>query len=211
MLVIVSARVRDMVERGLSLDQVKAARPSLDYDGRYATPSGAHDPRRRSSRPSTTTPLRRAATRRPVAPDDRDGRSHHHVRDRRRRVRLDDLDRRRSRVGGAGSGPGPGAGAGGRSRTRRAARAARRPRAGAHRPHRQLGGHRHRGLPLANGHAAEGRRLERSGQPRRAEGRRGVGPGQGQRRRNCSARRLASAASCDSRAACGSRGRTRRR
>ena len=40
MLVIVSARVRDMVERGLTLDQVKAARPTLDYDGRYATPSG---------------------------------------------------------------------------------------------------------------------------------------------------------------------------
>jgi glyoxylase-like metal-dependent hydrolase (beta-lactamase superfamily II) len=40
MLVIVAARVRDMVERGLTLDEVKAARPSLDYDGRYATPTG---------------------------------------------------------------------------------------------------------------------------------------------------------------------------
>jgi glyoxylase-like metal-dependent hydrolase (beta-lactamase superfamily II) len=40
MLVIVSSRVRDMVERGLTLDQVKAARPTLDYDGRYATPTG---------------------------------------------------------------------------------------------------------------------------------------------------------------------------
>jgi glyoxylase-like metal-dependent hydrolase (beta-lactamase superfamily II) len=40
MLAIVSARVRDMVERGLTLDQVKAARPTLDYDGRYATASG---------------------------------------------------------------------------------------------------------------------------------------------------------------------------
>ena len=35
-----SARVRDMVERGLTLEQVKAARPTLDYDGRYATPAG---------------------------------------------------------------------------------------------------------------------------------------------------------------------------
>ena len=40
MLVIVSSRVRDMVERGMTLDQVKAARPTLDYDGRYATPAG---------------------------------------------------------------------------------------------------------------------------------------------------------------------------
>jgi len=40
LLVIVSSRVRDMVERGMTLEQVKAARPTLDYDGRYATPSG---------------------------------------------------------------------------------------------------------------------------------------------------------------------------
>jgi cyclase len=40
MVVIVSTRIKDMVDRGMSLDQVKAARPSLDYDGRYATPSG---------------------------------------------------------------------------------------------------------------------------------------------------------------------------
>ncbi len=40
MLVIVSSRVRDMVARGLTLEQVKAARPTLDYDGRYATATG---------------------------------------------------------------------------------------------------------------------------------------------------------------------------
>lgn len=40
MLVIVSERVRDMVARGMTLEQVKAARPSLDYDGRYAAPTG---------------------------------------------------------------------------------------------------------------------------------------------------------------------------
>jgi len=40
MLVIVSTRIKDMVERGMTLEQVKAARPALDYDGRYATPSG---------------------------------------------------------------------------------------------------------------------------------------------------------------------------
>ena len=49
MLVIVSARVNDMVQRGLTLDQVKAARPTLDYDGRYATAtrSDVHDGVRR--------------------------------------------------------------------------------------------------------------------------------------------------------------------
>jgi glyoxylase-like metal-dependent hydrolase (beta-lactamase superfamily II) len=40
MVVIVSTRIKDMVDRGMTLDQIKAARPSLDYDGRYATPSG---------------------------------------------------------------------------------------------------------------------------------------------------------------------------
>jgi len=40
MLVIVATRIKDMVERGMTLEQVKAARPALDYDGRYATPSG---------------------------------------------------------------------------------------------------------------------------------------------------------------------------
>ena len=40
MVVIVYARIKDMVERGMTLEQVKAARPALDYDGRYATPSG---------------------------------------------------------------------------------------------------------------------------------------------------------------------------
>jgi glyoxylase-like metal-dependent hydrolase (beta-lactamase superfamily II) len=41
MLVIVSARVRDMVGKKMTLDQVKAAKPSLDYDGRYGSDTGA--------------------------------------------------------------------------------------------------------------------------------------------------------------------------
>ncbi|HEX4996849.1 MAG TPA: MBL fold metallo-hydrolase [Terriglobia bacterium] len=41
MVVIIRDRIRDMVDRGLTLDQVKAARPSLDYDGRYGAESGA--------------------------------------------------------------------------------------------------------------------------------------------------------------------------
>jgi glyoxylase-like metal-dependent hydrolase (beta-lactamase superfamily II) len=41
MVVIIRDRIQDMVKRGLTLDQVKAARPSLDYDGRYGAESGA--------------------------------------------------------------------------------------------------------------------------------------------------------------------------
>jgi cyclase len=41
MLVIVSARVRDMVSKKMTLEQVKAAKPTLDYDGRYGSDTGA--------------------------------------------------------------------------------------------------------------------------------------------------------------------------
>ena len=37
MVVIVRDRVQDMVRKGMSLDQVKAARPTLDYDTEYVT------------------------------------------------------------------------------------------------------------------------------------------------------------------------------
>lgn len=40
-IVIIRDRIQDMVKRGLTLEQVKAARPSLDYDGRYGVESGA--------------------------------------------------------------------------------------------------------------------------------------------------------------------------
>ena len=40
MLVIVRDRVQDLIKKGMSLDQVKAARPSLDFDPRYSAPSG---------------------------------------------------------------------------------------------------------------------------------------------------------------------------
>ncbi|HEY7188860.1 MAG TPA: hypothetical protein VH436_20025, partial [Vicinamibacterales bacterium] len=40
MLVIVSARVRDMVGKKMTLEQVKAAKPTLDYDGRYGSDTG---------------------------------------------------------------------------------------------------------------------------------------------------------------------------
>jgi cyclase len=41
MVVIISERIQDMINQGMSLDQVKAARPSLDYDGRYGTDKGS--------------------------------------------------------------------------------------------------------------------------------------------------------------------------
>jgi glyoxylase-like metal-dependent hydrolase (beta-lactamase superfamily II) len=41
MLVIVRDRIKDMVDKGMTLDQVKAARPSLDYDGRYGVDTSA--------------------------------------------------------------------------------------------------------------------------------------------------------------------------
>ena len=37
MVTIIRDRVQDMVKKGMTLDQVKAARPTADYDGRYAT------------------------------------------------------------------------------------------------------------------------------------------------------------------------------
>jgi glyoxylase-like metal-dependent hydrolase (beta-lactamase superfamily II) len=41
MVVIVRDRIREMISRGLTLDQVKAARPTRDYDSRYGRNTGA--------------------------------------------------------------------------------------------------------------------------------------------------------------------------
>ena len=41
MVVIVRDRIRDMVAKKMTLDQVKAARPTRDYDGRYGADSGS--------------------------------------------------------------------------------------------------------------------------------------------------------------------------
>ena len=38
MLTIVRDRMQDLIKKGMTLDQVKAARPTLDYDGRYGPP-----------------------------------------------------------------------------------------------------------------------------------------------------------------------------
>jgi glyoxylase-like metal-dependent hydrolase (beta-lactamase superfamily II) len=40
MVVIVRDRIRDAIKKGMTLDQVKAARLTRDYDPRYAAPSG---------------------------------------------------------------------------------------------------------------------------------------------------------------------------
>jgi glyoxylase-like metal-dependent hydrolase (beta-lactamase superfamily II) len=41
MVTIVRDRIKDMMSRGMTLEQVKAARPTLDYDGRYGSKTGA--------------------------------------------------------------------------------------------------------------------------------------------------------------------------
>ena len=41
MMAIIRDRVQDMIQKGMTLDQVKAARPTLDYDGRYGSDTGS--------------------------------------------------------------------------------------------------------------------------------------------------------------------------
>jgi hypothetical protein len=40
MVVIIKERIEDMVKRGMTVDQVKAAKPSLDYDLHYGAETG---------------------------------------------------------------------------------------------------------------------------------------------------------------------------
>jgi hypothetical protein len=40
MVTIVRDRIADMIQRDLSLEQIKAAKPTLDYDGVYGTAAG---------------------------------------------------------------------------------------------------------------------------------------------------------------------------
>jgi hypothetical protein len=40
MTTILRDRVQDMVKKGMTLEQVKAAKPTADYDGRYGATSG---------------------------------------------------------------------------------------------------------------------------------------------------------------------------
>jgi hypothetical protein len=41
MLVMIRDRIRDLTKKGMTLEQVKAARPTLDFDGRYGSATGA--------------------------------------------------------------------------------------------------------------------------------------------------------------------------
>jgi len=40
MLVMIRDRMRDLKKKGMTLDQVRAARPTLDFDGRYGSTTG---------------------------------------------------------------------------------------------------------------------------------------------------------------------------
>ena len=40
MVTIIRDRIQDLVKKGMTLEQVKAARPTLDYDGRYGAKTG---------------------------------------------------------------------------------------------------------------------------------------------------------------------------
>jgi cyclase len=39
MITIIRDRIQDLVRKGMTLEQVKAARPTRDYDGRYGDPT----------------------------------------------------------------------------------------------------------------------------------------------------------------------------
>lgn len=43
MVTIVRDRIQDMIKKGMTLDQIKAAKPTLDYDTRYDTPAWTKD------------------------------------------------------------------------------------------------------------------------------------------------------------------------
>jgi hypothetical protein len=40
MVTMIRDRVKDMISRGMTLDQIKAARPTIDFDGRYGSTTG---------------------------------------------------------------------------------------------------------------------------------------------------------------------------
>ena len=40
MITIIRDRIQDMIRKGMTFDQVKAARPTRDYDGRYGGTTG---------------------------------------------------------------------------------------------------------------------------------------------------------------------------
>jgi hypothetical protein len=41
MLTMIRDRIQDMIQKGMTLDQIKAARPTMDFDGRYGSQTGS--------------------------------------------------------------------------------------------------------------------------------------------------------------------------
>jgi hypothetical protein len=41
MVVMIRDRIKDLIKKGMTLDQVKAARPTMDFDGRYGSTTGS--------------------------------------------------------------------------------------------------------------------------------------------------------------------------
>jgi hypothetical protein len=41
MLTMIRDRIQDMIDKGMTLEQVKAARPTMDFDGRYGSNTGS--------------------------------------------------------------------------------------------------------------------------------------------------------------------------
>ena len=41
MVTIIRDRVQDLIKKGMTLEQVKAARPTMDFDGRYGSTTGS--------------------------------------------------------------------------------------------------------------------------------------------------------------------------
>jgi hypothetical protein len=129
MVTIVRDRVQDMIDRRVTLDQIKAARPTLDYDLRYGSTSG----------PWTTGDVHRGDLQGPVdakpAPIDQVDHGTTVRIPAHRPVTHNCLERRAVR----------------------SARHPRRPRARSPiRSHRLLGLGRQRGLAMADGHAGQG-------------------------------------------------------
>ena len=66
MLTIVRDRIQDMVRKGMTLEQVKAARPTADYDPRWSTSAYTADmfieAAYKSLTPKKPTPAKPAAT-----------------------------------------------------------------------------------------------------------------------------------------------------
>jgi hypothetical protein len=151
MLTIVRDRIQDAIKKGMTLQQVKAARLARDYEGRYGATQGAWTTDAFIEAAYRTLTRRRHGSQRGEA-----GMKH-------RVARL--ACRRRS---GRGGGRCLGTARGGGAPTVAAAERA-------DRSHRLLGVDRQRGLAVAHGDAAEGRRGQRADQRRGTQDRRVVG------------------------------------